>query len=79
MKKGDLVWCVYCDYRLPLRGIILKIHELSLIHNDSEFNYEVLIGDEIHTLSELEVYKTELEALDYQMEMLRGMLGYKIT
>ena len=72
MQAGDLIWCVPDFYKLPVRGIIVKVIELNPIYNSVDFHYEVLIGDEIHTLHEEEVYTKEDQALSYQIMQLRG-------
>ena len=69
---GDLVWCVHDFYKLPLRGIIIKIIELNPVYNCIDCHYEVLIVNKVHTLHEEEVYKNEDCALSYQIMQIKG-------
>jgi len=65
MKEGDLVWCVHHIYFLPKQGIIIEI-----IKNFDTY-YVVLIEDEKHTLTPQEVFLTESQALQYQIDVLK--------
>ena len=69
---GDLVWCICDIYKLPVRGIIVKVIELNPIYNSIDSHYEVLIEDEIYTLHEVEVHRTEDCALSYQIMQIKG-------
>lgn len=72
MQVGDLVWCVHDFYKLPSRGIIIKVIELNPVYNSIDFHYEVLINGELYTLHEEEVYLYEDQALSYQVMQIKG-------
>jgi len=72
MQMGDLVWCVYDFYNLPMRGIIVKVIELNPVYNSVDCHYEVLIANEVYTLHEEEVYESEDSALSYQIMQVKG-------
>ena len=74
MNIGDLVWCVYNDYFLPEYGIIIKVHTYQFANNESDKHYEVLVGADLHTLCENEIFKDHLDALDHQLNQLRKHL-----
>ena len=65
MQIGDLVWCVHHIYFLPGQGIIVDII------NNFDIYYVVLIEGEMYTLTPQEVFLTESQALQYQIEVLR--------
>jgi len=69
---GDLVWCVCDIYKLPVRGVVVKVIELNPIYNSIDYHYEILIDDEIYTLHETEVYHREDSALSFQIMQLKG-------
>ena len=73
MKTGDLVWCLYHIYFLPKQGIIVNTLEESMVPND--IFYEVLIEGETHTLSRGELFNTQTDALEFQIEVLRVSKG----
>ena len=73
MKIGDLVWCLYHIYFLPKQGIIVKTLEESMIPGD--VFYEVLGEGETHTLSRSELFVTQTDALEFQIEALRVSKG----